>query len=261
MQLDELPCFVLTIDPGDGLRRRNAENQLTGAGLRVRFVNGFHADDPGILEHYSAPLNLLAYRRSLSHGEIAVYCGHRLMWQKLLESGHSHALLLEDDHEIVDQAGFRQALADALQHPRGWDILKFYDIGAKRIIRSSSIGRTRLAAFKYPSNGLQAYLVSRDAAARLLSRKKIFRPVDDDISWNWEFGLSVWSVTPNPVREASNLLGGSLLEDDRHVARRKRSLPRSVWGNCLQAYKQIRSLGQRRLLTGSPARDAHPSLR
>lgn len=81
----------------------------------------------------------------------------------------------------------------------------------------------------------QFYMINRDAATKLLSRSRFFRAVDEDLSWPWELGLSVWSVSPNPVAEVSHTLGRSLLEADRKAGKRKKNIARSLWGNVIQA--------------------------
>lgn len=58
---------------------------------------------------------MLAYQRSLSHGEIAVYCGHRRIWRRFLGSGD---LVVEDDFFALDRQRFRQVLAEVVATPR-----------------------------------------------------------------------------------------------------------------------------------------------
>lgn len=236
-----VPCYVLTIESEGGARRAHASQELHSLGLSAVFVKGFHKSDPWIVSEYSEPLNLLLSKRGLTRGEIAVYCGHRKIWREFLSSGHSHALILEDDFRVSNRAEFAAAIRDGLEQSANWDILKFFDFKPKRVIESLTINSTKLVRYKYAASGAVAYMISRDAAQKLLSRKRFFRAVDEDFSWPWEFGLSIWSVSPNLVMEISDVLGGSLLEKDRRVAKRRRNIARSVWGNVIQAYKLVRS--------------------
>jgi len=119
--------------------------------------------------------------------------------------------------------------------------LKFFDFMPKRVLERKSVNSTSIVRHKYPAWGAVAYLIDRDAAERLLSRRRFFRAVDEDFSWHWELGLSIWSVSPNLVEEVSPVLGGSLLENDRVSNKRRRNTLRSLWGNVIQAFKFVRS--------------------
>ena len=199
------------------------------------------AGDCALDKLYSQTKNLLLSKRSLTTGEIATYAGHRKIWQRIIDDGCAYALVLEDDFHIADKGRFQVAIADCLSASQKWDIVKFFDLKPKRIVHRKKIGATDLVAFRYPASGAVAYLISRDAACRLLSRRRIFRQVDVDLSWPWEFGLVVWSIYPSLVEEISSRLGGSHLEDMRLSKRAKRSLIRGVWGNFVQAWKLLRA--------------------
>src|SRR5690606_17011742 len=135
----------------------------------------------------------LVSKRNLTYGEMAVYCGHRAIWREFLKSGKEVALVLEDDFQIVDVTGFREALEDCLAHPEEWSIVKFFDFYPKRIKKRKILGRSELVKHKYVAGGTVAYLINRDAARGLLERPKFFRQVDEDFSWGWELGLNIWS--------------------------------------------------------------------
>ncbi|MCV0352547.1 MAG: glycosyltransferase family 25 protein [Nitratireductor sp.] len=237
----DIPSYVLTIEQEGGERRTHAYQQLSALGLNTSFVKGFDKEDPSIIDEYNGLLNLLLSKRSLTNGEVAVYCGHRKIWRKFLASHHTHALILEDDFRINDKDKFLRAICDGFDHSLDWDILKFFDFKPKRVLERKAINETSIVRYKYAASGAVAYLIDREAAEKLLSRKRFFRAVDEDLSWPWELGLSVWSVSPNLVEEVSHTLGGSLLEADRMSKKRRRNVFRSLWGNVIQAYKLVRS--------------------
>lgn len=232
-------AYVLTIDPVDGLRRKHAGKELADIGLEGKFVEGFRKDDPALSNLYSPALNLLFAKRSMTSGEIAVYAGHRKIWQAIVDSGMAYALVFEDDFRVLDGTRFKATLRDCLPALAGWDIVKFFDFRPKRVIRCRRVGATDLVAYKYPAPGAVAYLISRDAARRLLARRRIFRPVDVDFSWPWEFGLRIWSILPNLVDEVSHNLGGSHLEATRLANRARRTIWRGLWADVLQAWKLV----------------------
>jgi GR25 family glycosyltransferase involved in LPS biosynthesis len=234
------PIFSLTIDPPDGPRRKNCSRFFHENSLPFEFVEGFRADAACDLGAYSRLRNFLWSKRSLSRAEIAVYLGHRKIWQTIVERGIDVALVVEDDFSVLDLPAFRTVLGHAGDHAT-WDILKLFDFAPKRVVASHAWNGLTIVDYKYPASGCVAYLVTRDAATRLLARKALFRPVDEDISCCWEFGLVVRSVLPNIVEETSETLGGSLLEGSRQALRQSRNPLRRVIGVLLAGVKQIRA--------------------
>ncbi len=174
----------------------------------------------------------------MSATEIAVYLGHRKIWKAICDQQHEVALILEDDAAIIDHADFETALQNA-HDTRTWDILNFFDYKPKPIKYVQEWCGLTIVDYKYPASGCVAYLITKDAATKLLERKSIYRPVDEDLSWCWEFGLRVRSVSPNVCAEQSDRLGGSLIEQDRAAARFKTPLVRRFIGLVQAAVKQV----------------------
>lgn len=246
--LRDTPVFVLTVEMPDQPRRRHAAAELDRLGMGPEFVEGYRTADAHIDRLYSPLRNMLMSKRSLTRGEIAVYAGHRAIWQRLVESGAQLALVLEDDFRIIDDEALRTIMHDCRLSADRWDVVKLFDFRPKRIVLRNVFGTTKVVAFKYPASGAVAYLITRDAALKLLRRRKIYRPVDEDISHMWEFGIRVWSVCPNVVTEHSDALGGSKIGEERSARMERRRPARSVWGNVLQGVKLARSIAYRRRL-------------
>jgi GR25 family glycosyltransferase involved in LPS biosynthesis len=240
---DSLITFVLTIDKNGGARRAHAEEELRVLGLQGQFIEGPKQNDEIVRTVYSSARNLIFAKRSLTSGEVAAYAGHRRVWQAFIDGGGAHALIFEDDFHIADVNRFRDVLAECLSIDDTWDIVKFFDFNPKRVVRRRHLATTDLVAYKYPASGAVAYFISSAAARRLLKRNYIYRPIDEDLSWPWEFGLRVWSTQPNLVKEVSEELGGSLLEITRVANKARRNLCRSIWANCLQGWKLVRAYG------------------
>ncbi|MDH6234331.1 GR25 family glycosyltransferase involved in LPS biosynthesis [Mesorhizobium soli] len=243
-----LRAYVLTVDSVDGARRSSIARELSSAALPWQFVEGYARGEPAIRELYSPMKNLLLSKRPLADVEVAVYAGHRKIWQKIAEGDCELGLVIEDDARIVDIQAFVRALADLQGANEKWDVVKFFDFKPKRVVSRLRIGATQLVGHKFIASGAVAYLLSRDAARKLLSRKRVYRAVDEDFSHPWEFGLRIWSASPNPIDEASNLLGGSLLAEDRDTLFRKKNLLRSLYGELLQARKQLYAAAYHRSL-------------
>jgi len=265
---------VLSVDDAHGMRRKSTGRQLDKLDIDWEFVDGFLTQDPNLKaplqaglklssgqndpmktgqndlarsgrsdhQDYSSLLNLLLMKRSMTAGEISVYRGHRKIWRKMLDDEHDVALILEDDFAIQDIPMFLTNLRDAHGVADRWDLVKFFDFSPKPIIKARRFNQTEFAIYKHPSSGMVAYLMSRKAAQRLLMRPKIYRPVDEDLSYPWESKLRIFSIVPNPISEQSQKLGGSLLEEGRlNIRVQHRSTPRSVYGNLLSLRKRFYS--------------------
>lgn len=235
-----IPIYVLGIDDAGGARRRHVEREFARLGYSFTLVDGLRAGGPEIQLGYSRWRNFLASKRSLSATEIAVYLGHRKIWREIASGAHEVALVAEDDLAILDPAAFAHVMQHAADHA-AWDILKLFDFAPKPVVNRQDWHGLEIVDYKYPASGCVSYLMTRDAARRLLERRKIFRPVDEDLSWCWEFALRVRSIVPNVCTEVSHQLGGSLIEESRVVAKRQSSLVRSLVGIVVAGLKQVRA--------------------
>lgn len=244
---ERLPCYVLTLDSPSGVRYRSAAGQLARLPLDATFVPGARLAAPAESGCYSAWRNRLFMKRPMTGGEVGVYLGHRRIWERILAAGQDVALALEDDFVVRDETALLGAIADALALPVAWDIVKFFDFKPKVPVQRWRTERTEFVAYKYPPSGCVAYLIRATAASRLLARRTIYRPIDEDWSHPWESGLRIISVCPNPVVEAAAVLGGSLLESERLTTKdRHRSPLRSIHGGVLSVVKNVRALWWRR---------------
>jgi len=244
-----LPFYILTVDTPDGPRRKSARRQLDSVGLKADFVEGLRLNDPAIYKQYDRIRNLLWQKRSLSAGEIAVYCGHRRIWARLVDSGAPFALVLEDDFGISDPQAFCAVLDDCERHPEGWDVIKLFDFNPKPVRLRRRLGTSELVAHRFPAAGAVGYVIGRAAAERMLSRQRFFRAVDEDWSWPWEFALSIWSLSPNCIEEISVGLGGSVRAPATGPSPSRHPL-RALWANAVQTWKSLRA----RSYAGSMAR-------
>lgn len=226
--------YVLTIDPPAGTRRESIARELADMPFEWEFVEGLRKGDAALDALYSPARNLLLSKRSLSAGEIACYAGHRMIWQKIAAGPDACAIVFEDDATITDREAFDRALRDVTAAP--FDIVKLWDIKPKPVFVRRRIGDTQIVVHKMIASGTGCYLISRDAARKMLRRKTVFRAVDEDFSHAWEFNVQIWSVWPNPVSE--RLLESSL-EADR-VSTKRRAPLRSLWGEALQFVKKQR---------------------
>jgi len=219
-----------------------------------RFVEGISLDTDEAIKEYSKAYNFLFYKRCLTAGEIAVYLGHRRIWEAFLKSGDDYALVLEDDFQIIDQVALKASIKDAVTHPGRWDMVKFFDAQRKRPVASLMLGTSRFVCAKYPPFGTVAYLINVETARTLLARQRIYRPIDEDHCRPWEFPLRVWSSEPPFIVENSIGLGGSMLTEGREKIERLRGknlFRRIIMRNLQELSKSLAAKRYQRMMQNS----------
>lgn len=241
-----LQAYILTVDAEDGPRRKSSMQTWAASEISYQFIQGYTAEEVSSFD-YNGLTNFFRYKRPLTAGEIAVYKGHRKIWQRIVEDGVYVGLVLEDDAMIIDNEHLKTFLTDVLLQLdyRSWDIIKLFNFTAKNVISTRHAGNSKLVLHRRPANGAVGYLINPQAAKRLLCRKRVFRPIDEDLSHPWELGLRVWSASKNLLSEVSPELGGSLLEGERHlldVASRRQTIRFAAKRNILELEKQLRSI-------------------
>jgi glycosyl transferase family 25 len=200
--MKRIPAYILTIEDRSHPRLKNALAQIAKIDAVARIIKGVVPNGRDFYNSYSPLINLFLLKRSLSAGEICCYIGHRKAWKEFVDEGHSHALIFEDDFCVDDPERFRKNIDDCVSVQSTNEIIKLFDFRPKDISVRSVVGNTAIVAYTYPTSGAVAYIIGRDAAKALLKRQRFYRPVDEDLSHMWEFGIRVWSVHPNPVKLA-----------------------------------------------------------
>ena len=78
---------MLTVPHVDPARSENVERQMKSAQIKFEFVDEFTPESPEIYRAYGKWCNKIFTKRDLTPGEIAVYLGHRKIWQNIIDSG------------------------------------------------------------------------------------------------------------------------------------------------------------------------------
>ena len=199
-------------------------------------------------------------KRPLSRGEIAAYLSHRRALKAFLETDAEFALILEDDFAAVDARSFAEQISKIIQAPIHWDIIKLFDYRQRKTPRARlNLGSIEIVEYSSPTAGMVAYLARRSGAQKLTKRDFVFRPIDEDIKFYWEIDLYAFSVTPNPVIEISDTLGGSLIESERARLRSHRSIKRSIRGTFIEIRRIWQHLRKRRRYGLEAAMKVHQS--
>lgn len=137
--------------------------------------------------------------------EEACFVSHLEALHRFLDSGHAFGLILEDDAEpVADLAALLPRIAAA----GDFDIVKLEGVarsGGRPAFLAANLGTHRLVRSLRPSSGAAAYLVTRDAARRLIDRAGAITIPFDDYLWGPGFnGLDILHVSPFAVRQSGH---------------------------------------------------------
>jgi glycosyl transferase, family 25 len=243
----KIGVFILTCrkSPKARLKSAQAGAQRSFPGFSITVIDGIIAEDSDVDRLIDPKAARRWSKRFPTRAEIATYGTHRIAWREMLDHGFDAAVILEDDFEVVDDGALNAVIAALPEiHGSRMDILKLFDFHSRRknnpaIVRN--LGDLPIVKWHSPHAGMVGYVISADGARKFLKRRQIFRVVDEDIKFYWELGLDVWSTKRHPLIDASNRLGGSLLEPARLSERQRRSLGRSLHGLAITAHRKFRN--------------------
>ena len=206
----------------------------------VEAVDGSKSDND-FSKSYTPKLLHPRYPFSLRSAEVATFQSHRKCWQEILDRGLQAALIIEDDVDIID-GDFTAAVKLAMEEIKMGDLIRF-PIKPREKPRNKTVERGNISIFEPTLIGLgmQAQIVTHDAARRLLERTERFdRPVDVYLQLRWEHKVRVLTLWPNGVLERSSSLGGSLIGKEKSIGDRlRRELLRPLFRAQLYIYSHI----------------------
>ena len=160
---------------GQTERMRHMQNSLAALGLPCERIAAVGLDDAAAFS------GLPPDRIHLSPGELACHCSHVRTWQVIAAGTDAWGLVLEDD--VIFSADARAGIDAALSVGTA-DLLRIEDGGLKKAVLSRKgigAGETGFRLFDYTDGvvGSAAYLLSRDAAQRLVAQPSAYdRPLD-----------------------------------------------------------------------------------
>ncbi|MDE4132389.1 glycosyltransferase family 25 protein [Phaeobacter sp. QD34_3] len=170
------------------------------------------------------------YPFPLSPGEVGCFLSHRTCWQRIVDEGWDHALIVEDDLSVEPEL-WQTALSLVETHA---DVDSFIRLPAKRRETPvASIDQNGAAKLFLPRViGLQtvAQVVGRNAAANLLAASTtIDRPVDTFLQMHWVHGQRIQTILPNGVSELTEALGGSTIQSKKGGNKLAREFKRALY--------------------------------
>ncbi len=208
--LPNCPIFVVSLTSATA-RRAAFTTRAEGCGLDWQFFNAYETLLPSL--DYSERDAIIHTGRPLHRRELGCYSSHFALWEKIANSDMPQAIILEDD--VVIDWNFARVLLSRDMAAENVHYLKLYYMRGVpfRMLRDPFLGRNliRFSGFAY---GMQAYLLTREGAQRLIEKlRHVSRPIDDELDRDWNHGLPNLAVFPFPAFES---LGPSTIGDDRY---------------------------------------------
>ncbi|MCU7372780.1 glycosyltransferase family 25 protein [Paucibacter sp. O1-1] len=196
------PVYLINL-PRDTRRLAVMQAQLDGLDLPFEIVPAVYGRELSEAERaalYDAKQNRARFHQAMAPGEIGCYASHLQVWQRLVDSGAPHALVLEDDAELRPE--LPAALRAVAALPPHWDMIKLIGREPESVQQRWSLPckTGELIRYQRVPSLTCAYLVSRHGAEKMLrSRQPFFRPIDVDLRHWWEADLRIFGLTPYPV--------------------------------------------------------------
>lgn len=233
---DQFPIPIYAISLADSTVRREALSAaMDDLGLAFRFIdaidgrNGLPAE---FRDRYNETATLRRLGRTLSTAEIAASLSHGLAYARIIDEGHAHALILEDDAMVGP--GLPRFLA-AKGHEAAPMIL-VHHLNARVLpgAKATVAGDILVRELALPCFRAAAYTVSREAAEYLLDAGS---PVTTPPDWPGDItligaGVTLPQLVDHPPQDsAQSILAATGRTRDRAPLSRVFSLPylRRMW--------------------------------
>jgi glycosyl transferase family 25 len=206
----------------------------------------FLTGEPSWTEHYDHISRLSTMGYGLTRGEVGCFLAHRKVWQKIVEGSERVCLVLEDDARWIAPADTEVALAaDAIAGRPMLVRLLSQPQRSYRIWRNLSSSSSLFLPTR-PSDLSVAYLITREAAVRLLEASERFIwPVDRFFNFGYLHGVDVLHLAPEKVyhEDTVSLIGNRLKPSVGSVFRIKREWLRIIQ-SIRMAWAYQRTLGR-----------------
>ena len=193
--------IVINLDRDTG-RRARIERRLAALGLpweRLSAVDGLRLEPrhEGLIDRAAHVARGLEF----SPGAIGCWLSHREAQRMVAEGAGPMALILEDDIAIADD------LPDVLERIERegagrFDVIRLHRYKMHRkFVPVHRIGAAALGFVRPVDSGAQAYVITRQAAGRLIaSIPRMVQLADHALYEHWTHGLVVCSIDPPVVR-------------------------------------------------------------
>lgn len=195
--MEKITTYIINLEEAKD-RRQYMEHLLTDVSdiLSVTFLqatDGKEMNQQEIAERFDQSLSSKRYGRMLSSGEIGCTLSHYKCYQKMVDSGTSFALILEDDITLI--RNIKEILP----------LIPYVDCAEPTIVflsgdywfyKSRKIDENNQIASVYDAVGSYAYLINIAAAKKIMQKNKKPSCVADNWSLYRRQGVRLRAVLP-----------------------------------------------------------------
>lgn len=205
MNKNTIPVYIINMKDSKTRMQRVREQleELAIPYTRIDAVVGRELTEAEINACYDPILNKQLHHRNLTVGEIGCYLSHRKVFTMMVEQGIEKSLILEDDIVIKQHL---QECIDIAQQSSGWDVIKIADDEDVTPAASKELSeQVNLISYNRVPNRTMGYFISLEAAKKMLSRDRFYRPVDVDFQFYRDFDITICGLTPNAIEVCPQL--------------------------------------------------------
>jgi glycosyl transferase, family 25 len=197
--LFKYPVFVINLEAASR-RMQHMEAQLAARKLpftRINAILGKELPKP-VIGFDEKRFHILTGKEG-NPGEIGCYFSHLKALSVFLESGASHALILEDDVNLPPDLPYLLTLA--LQHQEKWDLLRLTSSRVGKFIEIARLGSSHRLAYNLKAlKNTGAYFINRKAAAACVEKMLPMKlPFDVALDREWDLGFKTACIDPFPI--------------------------------------------------------------
>jgi glycosyl transferase, family 25 len=221
------PAFVINLAENT-TRMANSAAALKAQNIvfeRIEGVNGWKLPEDEIAKVYDAARNRRDGKHPLVRPEIGCYLSHIECWQRIADGDAPGGIIFEDDFSA--SADIAEILAQTCaDSARDWDVVKLFTFDDEpKVVRERKLGRYRLVVPYRVPTCLIGYVLTREAALRLVEKSvPFFRPVDEDMKFYWEKDLRVALVLPAPITVGDQQAVTGTIGNERRRSKEGRGL-------------------------------------
>ncbi|MDB6063260.1 MAG: hypothetical protein JWM78_3363 [Verrucomicrobiaceae bacterium] len=182
-------------------RREQFARAVPGDAAAWEFFDAHTQLAPSLLHDSGA--TRATHGRTLRGGELGCYSSHYALWQWLVDSDYEQMVVLEDD-VYVDWPFLNFLIGHDFSKLNIAYLRLFAKIPSRwRYVASPFLDRYRhLIRYTGYALGTQAYVLTKEGAARLLQHGKQVRyPIDVFMDRYWDHGVPNLAIYPFPVLE------------------------------------------------------------
>ena len=192
---------------------------------RVNAIDGNSVDIENLKNKYHIYENL-------SKPEIGCALSHYKAIEMFYESGENYGLIIEDDCSFDYVKFQKQSLQDLINECTDWEVLKLSDISMEYKKKPELAQELALKKFvKKGGSGAQAYIIKKEAAAKILEhikKEKTLLQVSENNIFTF---LKTTSVFPPPFTFPFFKENPSTIRSDTKGAHASQTITRNIWDN------------------------------